>query len=185
MSFTWSELVMIGIINYLKDPELVFYFMNILRIKKNLYIENESREFHCSMRLTMRERWSNARELRGKGLFNMMTSMVPITCPIPFSNREWRINSKCIREILYFRKGFMKVGYDLDNGISVRKEQTIREKNICLNLIMNKYTNITRRELEEACFDFILFEEHDDGDDDPYVMLEYDYDSQPFISIIN
>ena len=182
MSFSWDELVMIGIIKYLGDPGLVLYFMNILKPMKNLHIENEAREFHCSIRLSVNDRWKKSKEYREKRLFYMMTSIVPITCPIPFSNKEWEINSRCIRTINYFRKGFMMISRDFKKCFSIRRDQTISEKVMCLSRILNMYTSISLRELEEAYFDFILF---DDDDDRPYIMLDYDYDGQPFINIIN
>ena len=46
--FTWNELVAIGLINILKDPELVVYFMGILKPLRRDMVEEEAREWHQS-----------------------------------------------------------------------------------------------------------------------------------------
>jgi len=182
MSFSWDELVMIGMIEILGDPELVFYFMKILKKERNKFIENQGRDFHCSLRVTKEDRWEKTKELKEKGLYYMMSSMVPITCPIPFTNSEWKNSSENLRKILYFREGFMMKIDGLDNGISSRKHQLVSEKIKCLNKYM-EYSIIRKEEYDEAVFDYMLFHEWR-NDEYPYILLEYDYDSQPLISII-
>ena len=43
MSFTWNELVALGMIKFLLDPELVLYFMEILKPKRRDYLDDEYR----------------------------------------------------------------------------------------------------------------------------------------------
>ena len=184
MTFTWDELVMIGIIEKLGDLELVIYFMKILKEIKNKYLLEESRKFHCSLRVTKEDRWKKTKELKEKGLYHMMSSMVPITCSIPFTNSEWKKSSKYLKEILYFRQGFMMKREEQESGISIRKNQLVSEKIRCLNRYMKYYTYISKNEFDEALFDFMIFNDEDD-DDYPYIMLDYDYDAQlPSIEII-
>jgi len=174
MVFTWKESLCLGVINYLKDPELVRYFSNIAYKKREKYVEKESREFHCSLRVTKEDRWKKTKELKEKGLYCMMSPMVPITCPIPFTNSEWGNGGENLRNILYFREGFMKKIEGLDNGISVKKNQLVSEKIKCLNKYM-KYSNVRKEEYDEAVYDFMLFNEWR-NDEYPYLLLKYDHD---------
>ena len=56
MVFTWRESLCLGVIKYLKDPELVRYFACIANKEREKYVESESRKFHCSLRLTREEK---------------------------------------------------------------------------------------------------------------------------------
>ena len=49
--FAWNELVTIGLINILKDPELVRYFMSILKPLRRDIVEEGAREWHQSLRI--------------------------------------------------------------------------------------------------------------------------------------
>ena len=165
-------------VKYLKDPELVRYFACIANKEREKYVESESRKFHCSLRLTREEKMEQFKTLMIKGNY----SIVPISCSIPFINSEWRIIKKFLNEILYFREGFMMKVEDLNSGISVRKHQSVNEKIKSVNRYI-KYSNICIREFDEALFDFLLFNDYED-DDYPYILLDYDYDGQPVVTII-
>jgi hypothetical protein len=43
MSFTWNELVGLGIIQFLQDPELVLYFLKILGPRRRDFLDDEYR----------------------------------------------------------------------------------------------------------------------------------------------
>jgi hypothetical protein len=43
MSFTWNELVGLGIIKFLRDPELVLYFLKILGPRRRDFLDDEYR----------------------------------------------------------------------------------------------------------------------------------------------
>ena len=47
--FAWNELVAIGLIKELKDPELVRYFISILKPLRRDMVEEEAREWHQSL----------------------------------------------------------------------------------------------------------------------------------------
>jgi len=53
--FTWKETVVLSLIGYLKDPELVRYFMKILYPMRKEYLLEEARTFHISLRECFRE----------------------------------------------------------------------------------------------------------------------------------
>jgi hypothetical protein len=180
MVFTWRESLSLGVIKYLKDPELVRYFVEIANKKRKKHVENESRDFHCSLRLTRREKMEELRKLMIKGHY----SIVPITCSVPFTNSEWRIRiiKKLLNEILYFREGFLKKNIELESGICVLKEQLVSEKIMSINKYMKYYCYISNREFDEALFDFLLFNDY--KDDYPYILLDYDFDGQPVVTII-
>jgi len=46
MSFTWNELVGLGIIQFLQDPELVMYFLKILGPMRRDFLDDEYRSFY-------------------------------------------------------------------------------------------------------------------------------------------
>ena len=48
----WNERVSIILIQFLQDPELVIYMMQILKQLRNIYLQEEARIFHESLRLS-------------------------------------------------------------------------------------------------------------------------------------
>ena len=181
MVFTWRESLSLGVIKYLKDPELVRYFACIANKEREKFIENESRKFHCSLRVTKEERWKKIKE---RDMINyMMSKEVPITLSVPFTIDEWVIIKKYLNEILYFREGFMKKNVELESGVCIIKEQMFSEKINSVNKYMKYYCYISNSEFSEALFDFMLFNDYQD-DEYPYILLDYDFDGQPLINII-
>lgn len=183
MVFTWRESLSLGVIKYLKDPELVRYFAYIANKEREKYVENESRDFHCSLRVTREERYKKIEELKKRGLHHIIFSTVPINFPVPFTDSEWMINKKYLRKILYFREGFMKKNVELESGVCVFKNQMVSEKIKSINKYMKYHRYLRDKELDEALFDFMLFNDYEDAEY-PYILLEYDFDGQPLISII-
>tara|TARA_B100000405_G_C16637679_1_gene393729 strand:- start:69 stop:818 length:750 start_codon:yes stop_codon:yes gene_type:complete len=106
--FSWNRLVSIGLIKYLKDPELVIYFFKILKPLRRDLIEEEARKWHISLRTTQQERWKRIAELSQKRKYHAMNASVPITCTLPFDGGMWRRSRTLLKSIRYFRKGFIK-----------------------------------------------------------------------------
>lgn len=54
MSFTWNELVGLGIIKFIQDPELLLYFLNILGPMRRDFLDDEYRSsyYKCGVALT-------------------------------------------------------------------------------------------------------------------------------------
>jgi len=50
MSFTWNELVGLGIIRFLTDPELVLYFLKILGPRRRDFLDDEYRSSYYECR---------------------------------------------------------------------------------------------------------------------------------------
>ena len=106
--FAWNELVAIGLIKKLRDPELVRYFMSILKPLRRDMVEEEAREWHQSLRTNQEDRWNRMAELSQKRKYQEMNSAVPITCTLPFDGGMWRSSRLLLRSIRYFRRGFIK-----------------------------------------------------------------------------
>lgn len=194
--FTWNELVAIGIIDTLKDTELVIYFMEILKpIRRNL-VEDEAREWHTSLRITQEDRWKIMDELSLKRKYQEMNASVPISCTLPFDGGMWRDSRLLIKSIRYFRRGFIKCPSWLDkmeefallryyHGPAPPDEMENSEKIKTVNLMLGdtERSKLFRGgwgiiDIQEALEDFILFEEDseeessdDEEEDKPYVLV--------------
>ena len=167
MSFSWNDLVMIGMIKHLLDPELVWYFMEILGPRRRDFVEEESRDYHCSMRITKEERWDKLADRNHTGASHLTNASVPITFPLPFDGRMWRNSSKALGMIRYFREGFMmKANITRTHfvGVGDYVDQTFSEKQDTVNLIMNHGLDginfrggWSLKSIEEAYQDFIEY----------------------------
>tara|TARA_B100001094_G_C18027867_1_gene718537 strand:- start:118 stop:897 length:780 start_codon:yes stop_codon:yes gene_type:complete len=105
---SWNGLVSIGLIKFLKDPELVIHFLKFLKPLRRDVIEEEAREWHISLRTNQQERWKRIAELSQKRKYHAMNASVPITCTLPFDGGMWRRSRTLLKSIRYFRKGFIK-----------------------------------------------------------------------------
>ena len=107
---TWYQLVSLGIIDELGDPELVHYFLKILRPLRRDFLEEEARIFHGGMRINKEERWRKtcARTLSMRKKFCEMHAAVPITCTLPFNGDMWRRSCNMMKSIRYFRETFVR-----------------------------------------------------------------------------
>ena len=67
-----------------------------------------------------------------------MNALVPITCKLPFDDHMWSKSEWLLKDICYFRPGFMKKENE-DNGEEI--DQTHREKKITINRahLINSY----------------------------------------------
>ena len=104
--FTWNETVAISLISFLRDPELVIYFMSILKPMRRDFVEEEARVWHQSLRITQKERWERVAKLSRQRKFSYMNASVPVTCTLPFDGGMWRNSKELLKMIRYFRKGF-------------------------------------------------------------------------------
>ena len=177
--FTWNETVAISLISILRDPELVIYFMKILKPMRRNFIEEEAREWHKSLRITQEERWKRVAELSMKRKFSQMNAAVPITCTLPFDGGMWRNSKNMLKMIRYFRPGFIRETPVTRYG-NVSNDETIKRKTQAVNLLVGESleSNVFRSEYslcdaDEALGDLIHLE------DDP----EMEYDELPYISL--
>ena len=106
--FTWEETVAISLISILGDPELVIYFLSILKPLRREYLEEEAREWHKSLRVSQEDRWKRIADLSKRRKFSQMNASVPITCTLPFDGGMWRNSRELLRMIRYFRPGFIR-----------------------------------------------------------------------------
>lgn len=173
--FTWNENVAISLISILRDPELVIYFVSILKPMRRKFIEEEAREWHQSLRITQEERWKRVAELSMKRKFSHMNAAVPITCTLPFDGGMWRNSRNLLKMIRYFRPGFIRKGPSSD------LDETIKKKIEAVNLLVGESleSNVFRSQYslydaDEALGDLIHLE------DDP----EIHYDELPYMILL-
>ena len=74
--FTWEETVAISLISILGDPELVIYFLSILKPLRREYLEEEAREWHKSLRVSQEDRWKRIADLSKRRKFSQMNASV-------------------------------------------------------------------------------------------------------------
>ena len=175
--FTWNENVAVSLISILRDPELVIYFMKILKPMRRKFIEEEAREWHQSLRITQEERWKRVAELSMKRKFASMNAAVPITCTLPFDGGMWRNSKNMLKMIRYFRPGFIRK--NIQEGLV--GEETIKRKTRGINLLVGESleSNVfrcqfSRSDVDEALGDLIHLE------DDP----EIDYNELPYMILL-
>lgn len=172
---TWSENVAISLISILRDPELVIYFMSILKPMRRDFIEEEARDWHQSLRITQEERWKRVAELSMKRKFAHMNSAVPVTCSLPFDGGMWRNSKDMLKMIRYFRRGFIRKRI---GNLITDQDETIKMKSSAVNLLVGESfeSNIFRSQysrngVDEALGDLINLEDYP----------EIEYDELPFI----
>jgi hypothetical protein len=178
MSFNWKELVSLGLINFLHDPELVIHFMKVLMPLRRAFIEDESREFHTSMRMTKSKRWEKTTLLKREGKYGNMNAGVPITFPLPFDGDMWRRSCYLLKSIRYFQYNFIRES--LHEGFIApaiqHVDQNLSGKINTVNLVLdeglcgiNFRSGWSKREVEEALSDFEIFDDWSD-DEEPYLL---------------
>jgi len=204
--FTWNELVALGLINTFKDPELVIYFMSILKPLRRNFVEEEARDWHQSLRINKEDRWKNVEILKKERKFSMMNSSVPITCTLPFDGDMWRRSCLLLKSIHYFRKGFLKYPGSCRTERLDGEEEEMSYKQKINTVILMLGDTLTSQDfrnqwnlsdIREAMEDFILFEDTDhaySGDPDleatekPFIIVEkfrINGKDKPIMNIIN
>ncbi|MAD57812.1 MAG: hypothetical protein CMK44_04465 [Porticoccus sp.] len=185
--FTWIELVSLGLIDILKDPELVIYFVKILKPIRRDFVEEEAREWHESLRISKEDRWKSVAELSRARKFSLMNSSVPITCKLPFDGGMWRNSCLLLKSIHYFRNGFLKFpgSCRTERLDGEEEEMSYKQKINTVTLMLgdtltsqNFRDGLDIQQIREALADFILFD-----DDDPPVGTYLENEEKPFIIV--
>ena len=193
-----KEVVALTLIQFLGDPGLVKYLIDILEPLQRDYEEQEARKFHQSMRTTKEERWDRVRELSKQRKFHQMNSSVPITCTLRVDGGMWRRSKQILKMVRFFRDGFMKIETlpDWNDELPGWIEgQGLKSRVNSVNLIYGDGgDSLTYRSgwcinsIEEALNDFELFEEVDgdkeDYDEKPFI-LTYQRNEKKFLTIVN
>lgn len=191
--FTWNETVAFTLIFILKDPELVIYFMSILKPIRRDFVEKDAREWHESLRIKQTDRWKKVSNLSRRRKFAVMNSSVPITCTLPFDGGMWRNSKDLLKMIRYFREGFIRKGLGGNstgeqwNSVKVKIVNLLKDDSIRGN-IFRSVSSLSM--IDEALGDMILFtngtydsdSEHSNPEDIeweqlPYLILSGDIDN--------
>lgn len=133
--FSWDETVAISLISILGDPELVIYFMSILKPMRRDYVEEEAREWHRSLRINQEERWKRVAELSRRRKFSQMNSSVPVTCTLPFDGGMWRNSRELLKMVRYFREYFIRSQIHSEDDYNFTKEESVSNKIKIVNLL--------------------------------------------------
>jgi len=184
--FTWNERVALYLISFLRDPELVIYFMSILKPMRRDFIEDEARMWHKSLRTTQEERWKRISDLSKRRKFSSMNASVPITCTLPFDGGMWRNSRDLLKMIRYFREGFIRQeldGRSTDeqlNSVKIKIVNLLKEDSVRAN-IFRSVTSLSM--VDEALEDLILFTEREveeTWEQLPYLILTAEIDNIHF-----
>jgi hypothetical protein len=199
--FTWNETVAISLISVLGDQGLVIYFMSLLKPMRRDFAVEEAREWHQSLRITQKERWTRIANLSKQRKFSQMNASVPITCTLPFDGGMWRNTRLLLRNIRYFRRNFIRK--HIPDGIHFIKslDEKLSKKIYIVNLInrvpvcvrSGDASEEMREVIDEALNDVISFNDYDyeEGsvaweNDLPYIILvEDESHNNPYISVEN
>lgn len=194
--FSWNETVALCLISSLRDPELVIYFMSILKPMRRDFIEDEAREWHKSLRTTQEERWKRIEDLSKRRKFHQMNASVPITCTLPFDGGMWRNSKNLLKMIRYFREGFVRKELDRNsteeesNSVKIKIVNLLKEESVRASMFRS-VASISM--IDEALGDLTLFTSvniFEDGDEDgetwggdigweqlPYIILSANIDN--------
>lgn len=158
--FTWNETVALCLISILGDPELVIYFMSILKPMRRKFVEDEAREWHQSLRISQEERWKRIADLSKCRKFSAMNASVPITCTLPFDGGMWRNSKDLLKMIRYFREGFIRKELDersteeQSNSVKIKIVNLLKEESVRASMFRS-VASISM--VDEALGDLILF----------------------------
>ena len=158
--FTWNETVALCLISSLRDPELVIYFMSILKPMRRKFVEDEAREWHQSLRISQEERWKRIADLSKRRKFSAMNASVPITCTLPFDGGMWRNSKDLLKMIRYFREGFIRKELDRisteeeSNSVKIKIVNLLKEESVRASMFRS-VASISM--IDEALGDLILF----------------------------
>jgi hypothetical protein len=188
-ALTHYQIISLILINFLKDPELVGYFIQFL---KDSELE-EAQRFHSSIRTSKEERWSKTKLLSKERKFNQMNSGVPITCTLPFDGGMWRNSLQMLQMIPFFRRGILRKNIpatyqNSENHIILEVSHSIKVVNLIHDhsrkgerfrsthpsLPLDEIPAFSYKIIKEAVNDFILFEDVY-NEFDPIPMSEMPY----------
>lgn len=192
--FTWDELVCLGLIGVLKDPQLVFYFLDILKPLRRDFIEGEARKWHKSLRISQNEKCRKVNDLALENKLMDIYSSVPITCNLPFDGEIWRRSCLLLKSIKYFKENFIREEITFEGGIdeTINTDQYLPDKIKTVNLIFDKGSKgyhfrqmYSIDEIQETLCDFDIFEEADDDEYIPFILVSMDNTENYGMKIIN
>ena len=126
--FTWNETVAISLISIFGDPELVIYFMSILKPMRRDFVEEEARVWHRSLRISKEERWKKVAELSMRRKFSQMNASVPVTCTLPFDGGMWRNSRELLKMVRYFREYFIRSQIHSEENYNFTKDESVSNK---------------------------------------------------------
>ena len=182
---TWTEQVALILLQKLNDPELVIYFMNILRPLRFSHLSEEAREFHESLRLSPEDRWSRTSKLKILGQYHLMSPCVPVTFPLPYDGKMWRNHKKLSKLMTFMRSGYIRKteGQTSENA-------PVKTKVELVNLLYGEdmQSNVFRSmfsitDADEALKDFVSI---DDGESNILSIDELNpaWEEQPYLTAI-
>ena len=183
---TWSEDVALIFLQFLRDPEIIRYLLDIAKPIHLNFISEEARDFHVSLRMTREKRWALTKELCKLRKFNQMNKIVPITCSLPFDDGMWTRSCKLLRMIRYFRPSFIQGKYeiydnhyedrDLELSLKIRAVNLIFEDSFRGDSFKNLYC---LGEIQEALSDLEIYEdwnintnENEYIENNPYLLID-------------
>lgn len=173
MGFTWIELVGLCVINYFKDPELVIYFLKILKKERRNLLEEKARGYYIQHTPNMKK---------------IQTQWYKLSS-LEKTNYAYHIDR--MRNILFLKDNFIKktMTDDLVGARFFAIEASTSEKLKAINLIYDKSEKgINFRgqhglvDIEEAFSDFDIFDEI--YIDYPYLLIMGEPNNL-YIDIIN
>jgi len=136
--FSWNELVALSLVEILSDVELVIFMMTTIKPLRRNFIEEESREWHQSLRITPEERcdivMSRKRHVLG---------LIPTGCDlitVPFDFRTSRISERLMENISFLRDDFIRIRV-IDRERVKDTHAKTNEKIYITNLIFEENSN--------------------------------------------
>ena len=169
--FTWNEIVALYLLEKLGSTDVVLYMMGVVKEERRDFVEEEAREWHCSLRIKQVDRWKRVSELSMKRKFHKMNMSVPITCTLPFDGGMWRNSQIMLKMIRCFRGSFIRASKG-NWAVSVHLEATASDKIRIVNKLFKGSFSEGLACAEEALNDHILFQE-DPNDMHQYQELPY------------
>ena len=141
--FSWNELVALSLFEILSDVELVIFMMATIKPLRRKFIEEESREWHQSLRITSEERCDIVMRRKRHILGLIPTGCDSIT--VPFDFRTSRISERLMENISFLRDDFIRIRVietgDNENMNFEDTHSKINEKIYITNLIFEENSN--------------------------------------------
>ena len=179
---SWSEEVALTLINFIQDPELIRYLLTIAKPIHQVFLLEEARDFHESLRISNMERWAKVKELSKQRKFNQMNSLVPITCTLPFDNGMYNLSRKLMQSIPYFRPYFIRRKFQIYEEYCEDVDMELPLKIKSVNLITSKdeeekinfMRTYFKRDIDECLSDLKYYGE---------LSSDYEYYELPYILV--
>lgn len=126
--FSWNELVALSLVDILSDVELVIFMMATIKPLRRKFIEEESREWHQSLRITSEERCDIVMRRKRHILGLIPTGCDSIT--VPFDFRTSRISERLMENISFLRDDFIRIRViETENIDNMNYEDTLAKTN--------------------------------------------------------